>query len=769
MEHIKSLRYRVLRILSISFCLGIAIGVFSLDISCPETNICQLAGNKLIMEGRVVSFTLKKLERELIEVSINRIEGIEGDWGKVLITLPHTQYGFSYGDRIVFKGKIELPDDFSANFSYPQYLAGKGIYAVLGYPEIIAHEKSKFSLSWQGSFKLISGIREKVREDIWTMPEPYSGIVSSFVIGDQKLVPENISKTLSRVGIVHIMSVSGTHVTFLMVFLIFIGRYLRVRRIFVFLGIITYILLSDIHSSALRAGIMGITAYFAISIGRISQVKNIYWFSMVLILLINPLIVIADIGFQLSYLAVFGIIYIFPVFQKLITWGKRGFVWKTFEVFLLSFSINITVAPLILYYFNVISFISPIANIFLLPIFFLILAISFLMVIVKIKLLGFLIFLLLKIFLLIADAIERLPYGWWEGEIKIGWIVIYYSLLLVILKVVNREVRTRFFRKIKRIKNENLEKIKKKKKLIFPYWLSDFGEGILDILSLNWVYDGSKKRGSVAQYWIWGWTGMVVIVTISAVYYIYSSFKSDKVYFLNVSQGDAILIDFPHYHFQILVDGGPGRRVLAELGEVLPFWDRNIEMVVLTHAHQDHLEGIINVFERYEVEYVFLPYLPSSTSLPLFKDIDVGNAQILLPRRGDKLIVDKLEMEFLTPYFNYSGIENENNMSMVTKINYPRKILLTGDAEKELEKLLAREDIAVDILKVSHHGSKNSTCNEFLNAVSPKYAVISVGKNIFGHPSKNTIEKLEKQRVKVFRTDKGRVEFSLDRENPLQR
>lgn len=242
-----------------------------------------------------------------------------------------------------------------------------------------------------------------------------------------------------------------------------------------------------------------------------------------------------------------------------------------------------------------------------------------------------------------------------------------------------------------------------------------------------------------------------------------------EVWFLDVGQGDSVLIQSSFGH-QILIDGGDGERVLEELAEVMPFFDRSLDMLVLTHPHEDHVGGLVAVLENYQVDNVLLTGVNSqSGSYNQFleevikKDIPFFIAEQLVDFKFGDLVLDVL--------YPFDGllledVENLNNSSIVIMLKYrDQRILLTGDMEQEVEEeLLAHHvDLRADVLKVGHHGSKTSSTLSFLAKVRPKKAVIQVGNsNSYGHPNEITLRNLRAVGAEVYRTDLlGRVSNSL--------
>ncbi|TET84603.1 MAG: MBL fold metallo-hydrolase [Candidatus Nealsonbacteria bacterium] len=251
-----------------------------------------------------------------------------------------------------------------------------------------------------------------------------------------------------------------------------------------------------------------------------------------------------------------------------------------------------------------------------------------------------------------------------------------------------------------------------------------------------------------------------------------------EVNFFDVGQGEAIFIETPSRH-QILIDGGPSSVVLEKLAESLPFWDRTIDLIILTHPEHDHLAGLIEVLKRYKVENILWTGVVRDTAeyKEWVKLIKNEGAEIKIAQAGQKINLSTYEvdryMEVLYPFENLEGQEfkNSNNTSIVAKLIFgtppthhppasraPTSFLFTGDAYKSVEKKLMdkKTDLASDVLKVGHHGSKTSNSEAFIKHVSPEIAIISVGKdNPYHHPHQETLDTLEKYGIKILRTDKN--------------
>ena len=241
------------------------------------------------------------------------------------------------------------------------------------------------------------------------------------------------------------------------------------------------------------------------------------------------------------------------------------------------------------------------------------------------------------------------------------------------------------------------------------------------------------------------------------------------VYFLDVGQGDAILIDSPS-HNRVLIDGGKNRKVLSELGRALPFGDRRIDVVIATHPDADHIGGLPEVVGRYKIGVLLESGNESKNSIDdeLKKRISDKNIQSLLAKRG--MIVNlggEVKLHILFPNQDVSGLDS-NDASIVARLVYGEgSFLFTGDAELRTENVLLNLDsnaLDSDVLKVGHHGSRSSTFILFAQAVSPEYAVISAGKdNQYGHPHREVLDILKKVNAKVLSTiESGTIVFKTD-------
>lgn len=254
---------------------------------------------------------------------------------------------------------------------------------------------------------------------------------------------------------------------------------------------------------------------------------------------------------------------------------------------------------------------------------------------------------------------------------------------------------------------------------------------------------------------------LVVSFVLSGIIYFSRKTGDLKIIFLDVGQGDAILISQGSY--QMLVDGGRnGKSLLEKLGKYVPFWDRRIEVIVATHPDQDHIAGLIDVLEKYEVGTVIKTQdkSQSQTYGKLEEEIENEKANNIEAKKGTLIkFSGDISAEILYPFSETGDMaDNKSNSgSAVMKIVYgENSFLLAGDLPKEQEISVINSggDIHSRVLKAAHHGSKYSTSPEFLERVDPTDAIISVGKdNSYGHPNGELLNLLEEKNINILRTD----------------
>ena len=276
---------------------------------------------------------------------------------------------------------------------------------------------------------------------------------------------------------------------------------------------------------------------------------------------------------------------------------------------------------------------------------------------------------------------------------------------------------------------------------------------------MSWYTEKMNKNNKNVVFWV-----LIILFLFNslalAVVYDLNKPQFLEVIFFDIGQGDAIFIEKGDY--QILIDGGPSSVILEKLGAQMPFWDRTIDLVILTHPEHDHIAGLIEVLKRYKVENILWTGVLRDTAEyeELVRLIENEDSNVKIAQAGQRITTpDNLFLEILYPFENLTGqsIKNTNNTSIIIRLLFSNNcFLFMGDAYKSIErKIIDRgSSLNCNFLKVGHHGSKTSTSKELLEAVSPEIAVISAGRdNRYGHPSEEVLEILNDYGIKVLRTD----------------
>ncbi len=245
--------------------------------------------------------------------------------------------------------------------------------------------------------------------------------------------------------------------------------------------------------------------------------------------------------------------------------------------------------------------------------------------------------------------------------------------------------------------------------------------------------------------------------------------RDTKIVFCDVGQGDAAYIRIKN-KIDILVDAGPDKKILNCLGRHMPFWDRKIELAILSHPNFDHYGGFFDIIDRYHIDrfITIKTVMISKTYTKLVDKINAKEIPLLYKSSGNNVAFNNSRFSFLWPPINLKSYD-DNDFSLVFIFDENGfRTLFTGDATPYVMNRLSDTPLAkINILKIPHHGSKNGLTESFLQLADPQVAVISVAKNnSYGHPSKEVLDILRAQNIKIKRTDKdGDVVFNL-KESP---
>lgn len=265
---------------------------------------------------------------------------------------------------------------------------------------------------------------------------------------------------------------------------------------------------------------------------------------------------------------------------------------------------------------------------------------------------------------------------------------------------------------------------------------------------------------TVASLWLqWDW--------------LHATSDFATVSFLDVGQGDAIYINTMS-NLDIVMDGGPDDLVVSQLGAVMPFWDRTIELLILSHPDADHITGVVPLFEYYTIEKIVLVDVPikSAVHQELYNRLEAHGTEIVQVFSGDVIQLSEQEsLQILHPFLNDDLTKKEtNDTGIVAEYLFKGSqqdttILLTGDIGEAVEKELLNHQLIndVDILKVPHHGSHSSSSAEFIAATAPEHSIIQSGAdNRYGHPHADVVERLQSVST-ILRNDQlGAITFHIN-------
>ncbi|MBU4298562.1 ComEC family competence protein [Patescibacteria group bacterium] len=343
---------------------------------------------------------------------------------------------YQYGDKLKITGKLKTPQSFE-DFNYKDYLKKDGIYSVMDFSKIELLERGKYTGATRVIYAKILEFKNKLGESIeQNLSPPQSSILGAMILGDKRKISEEWKNKLNIAGVRHITAISGLHVTILtsllMTLLIGLGLWRQQAFYFAIILITFFILMTGLQPSAIRAGIMGGLFLLAQYFGRMSSASRMIFFAGAVMLAQNPLLLKLDVGFQLSFLAMLGIIYLLPIFQdwlKFIPWeNPKSILAMTFSAYLFTL-------PILIYNFGYVSFIAPLGNILIVPLLCWIMIFGFIFGLAGMILpilgwvLSFPAWFLLTYLIKIVDWLSNFPWSSYTLEILWIWLPISYLIL----------------------------------------------------------------------------------------------------------------------------------------------------------------------------------------------------------------------------------------------------------------------------------------------------------------------------------------------------
>jgi competence protein ComEC len=389
-------------------------------------------GQEVVLSGMISELPDIRPEKTYLTVEIQMMFNgqveMQNVRGKVLLhTLAYP--GYDYGDIVTLTGKLLSPTDTGSNFSYKNYLAKDNIYSVMAYPSIQVTEKNAGNILQSGLYDLRNNMAGQINR---VFPEPSSSLLAGLLLGIRKTMPQELVDHLQQTGLIHIIALSGFNITIIITFIagfLFVRFRRSLRFILAMLFVIIFTILVGAAPSVVRASVMGILGLFALTVGRKAESISMLLLTLGIMIMIHPVSLVLDIGFQLSFLATLGLILLSPVLQKVFI--KLPKMWGIKDVLITSLSAQIAVLPLLLSTFERFSVVSLLCNILVLAFIPLTMLFGFLAMMVSnipfmfliAKVIGFVAFILLAYIILIVDFFASLPFAsflvpWWNTTIS---------------------------------------------------------------------------------------------------------------------------------------------------------------------------------------------------------------------------------------------------------------------------------------------------------------------------------------------------------------
>lgn len=656
------------------------------------------------------------------------------------------------GIELRFRGELREPGTARnfGDFDYREYLRKQRIHWQVTVSGMQTVEiKSRPSLGLPLVLGYVDQFRDRLSDIVWGMYDPrYAGFMQGLLIGDQSGIPQELYRHFSDIGMTHVLAISGLHVGVFSAgcfWLLRLFRFTRERTYAVCLVLVPlYVLGTGASPSAVRAGLMAMLGLVALRMGRWKDSLRFIMLAALMMLLWNPYF-LYNISFQLSFIVTLGLILLAPRIS-----AALPIRWQA-----LSSAIAVTIAaqlysfPLVIYYFHILHIFSPLANLLLVP-----------LVSVLILPLGMLSLLLgawhpaigqmpATVASLVTEgllravewtaSVDSLLLTW--SRVPLWWLAAYYGLVTVLF-----------------------------------VWLPSVGQLLGPRLSRLPFLVGSASLLALLLYAYagdhWERTGIVSV--------------------LDVGQGDSILIRTPHGR-HILVDGGGtfnyrqqeawrARRDPYEVGKdtLLPLLRRRgihrLDAVIATHHDADHIGGLHAVIERLPVDRIlFNGTIRDSAYFDRLWEAATNRGVPMIPvSAGLEWQIDPAtKLLFLHPIRTPGSetdllkVQDQNASSLVfLLLMHDSTFLLTGDIgaaeeQKVIRYLMNAEKTSittatprsVDVLKIAHHGSRHSTSDIWLRYWRPTVGAISVGRNSYGHPAQDVLERLSKHDVETYRTD----------------
>jgi competence protein ComEC len=652
------------------------------------------------------------------------------------------------GDRMLVTSRIELAEDFDG-FAYREFLARQGIAA------IARADSAKVAGEASGPTALLAGLRSMLLGGLNDLvPEPEAALGAGILLGVRSAIAPEINDAFATAGLTHVVAISGWNIAIVAALVAAAVRPLARRpggrwttAALAAMTVAGYVLLTGASPSVVRAALMAAAMLVARLGGSRAHAASALALAALVMLLAAPP-VLWDVGFQLSLLATAGLVFFgAAVERRLHRWPG----WIR-EPVALTLAAQLTTLPVILVNFERLSLVAPIANVLVVP--FVPIAMLFSAIVsvvgvlngsvhlpvmsdVLVWLAGGAAWLVLRVIVWLGTTVASVPHAAVDVAVPPALAIAWLPMLALVSWAIRDpsaapaepsadEAPGRLGRLIRQV--------------VRPLPIGAALVALLLAISLASRADG------------------LLHLTV-----------------LDIGQGDAILVESPDGR-TMLVDGGPDPELtLRRIGANLPFFARRIDLLVLSHPHQDHVAGLVDVLDRFRVGAVLHAGIAFDTPAydRLLADAARTGVRVAALRTGQALALGAgATARVLYPTQEDADAPlpegDINNGSIVLRLEFGGfAALLTGDAEAPIESMLASRGLlqAVDVLKVGHHGSNSSTTPELVDTIHPSVAIISVGVgNEYGHPAPETLATFaSRPGIAVFRTDlQGDVEVVTD-------
>jgi len=398
-----------------------------------QSKIHYYNGQQIKFTGTVVKID-QRMSNQKITVESDSTAG-HNISGKVLVTLA-LYPAYRYGDQLELICELQTPEPFD-EFAYDKYLARYNIYSVCYYPADV----SMLDIDVANILSVVYSVKDKLSDALnLSIHEPQVSILQAMILGNRRGIPSDILDQFSNVGISHIVAISGMHIAIIIMIMMSIFISLGIIRQYAFWlatgGIVFYVILIGAPASAVRAAIMGILVLYAQKIGRLNSSFNALVLAAALMLMVNPKLFLSDVGFQLSFMAVLGIIYISPILRAWIERHKLNKFRLLSEIIIITISAQIMTLPLIIFYFNKLSLVAILANVMILPIIPLVMVgglvvAGFGLVSLLIsRFLGFFVWLAVSYMLVVVNYFDQIPFGSIEIKSFNLFLVVFLYVLI---------------------------------------------------------------------------------------------------------------------------------------------------------------------------------------------------------------------------------------------------------------------------------------------------------------------------------------------------